>query len=147
MNGPGGPAGGVARTSVQVEDLLGGRPPLALGRRGQGLLYRVCQLPPPLCIGVGGDLRLRCGPVVPGVLEVAEQQPIAQEDGVVPHTDTPQGGQHTGPNVCMQPPVLDFVLGTQADDSGYPAATPINSVGGLGAGVCWAHRSIVALRP
>jgi hypothetical protein len=142
-----GPAGAMAGTSIEVEDLLGGRPPLAIGRRCQGLLHRVCQLPPPLCIGVVGDFGLRRGPVVPEVLQVAEQQPIAQEDRIVAHPDTPQGGQHTGPDVRMQPPVLDFVLGAQADDSGFAAATSIGSVGGLGTGVCWAHRSIVALRP
>jgi hypothetical protein len=147
MNGPRSPAGAMAGTSVEVEDLLSGRPPLALGRRRQGLLHRVSQLPPPLCIGVGRDFGLRRGPVVPEVLQVAEQQPIAQEDRVVAHTETPQGGQHAGPDARMQLPVLDFVLGAQADDSGYAAATSISSVGGLGTGVCWAHRSIVALRP
>ena len=147
MNGPRSPAGAMAGTSVEMKDLLSGRPPLALGRRRQGLLHRVCQLPPPLCLGVGGDFGLRRGPVVPEVLQVAEQQPITQEDRVVAHTDTPQGGQHTGPDVRMPPPVLDFVLGAQADDSGYAAATSISSLGRLGTGVCWAHRSIVALRP
>jgi hypothetical protein len=147
MNGPSDPAVALAETSVQVEYLLGGRPPLALGRRCQGLLHRVCQLPPPLCIGVGGDRRLRCRPVVPEVLEVAEQQPIAQEDRVVSHTDTPQSGQHAWPDVRMQPPVLDLVLWVQADDRRYAADAPISSVEGLGAGVCCAHRFIVASPP
>jgi hypothetical protein len=147
VNGSSSPARGVAATSVQVEDLFGGRPPLALGGRLQGLLHRIGQLPPPLCLRVGGDLGLRGSPVVPGVFQVAEQQAVAQKDRVVLHTDTPQGGQHARPDVGVQPPVLDFVLWTQADDGGGATGTAISSLGAVGAGVCCAHRSILASRP
>jgi len=140
------PGGAAAGTSVQVEDLLGGRPPLPLERRPYGLLHRVGQLPPPLCLGVGSDLGLRGSPVVPSEFQVTEQQPIAQEDRVVLHPDTSQRGQHGGPDVRVQPPVLDLVLWAQADDGGY-AGTATGCLGGVRAGICCAHRSIVALQP
>lgn len=147
VKGPRRPAGAVAGRLVQVEYLLDWRPPLTLGRCRQRLLHRVSQQPPPLCVRVRSNFGLRCGPVVPGVLQVAEKQSIAKEDRVVPHADTSQSGDHTRPDVRMQPPVFDFVLRAQTEDGGYATATRISSVGALGAGVGWAHSSIVASRP
>jgi hypothetical protein len=47
----------------------------------------------------------------------------------------------------VQPPVFVLMLRTQSDDRGYATRTAISSPGGVEAGVCWVHRSIVASRP
>ena len=87
--------------SVKVEQLLGGRPPLAFGGRIEWLLARVGELPPAPRRLIGGDGGHVRGVVFPGVFQVAEQQPVAEEDRVVSLASGDRIVLYLGLGVCM----------------------------------------------
>src|SRR3979409_1379847 len=104
------------RCSVKVEHLLHRRPPLPVVGGVNRLLAGIGELPPPLGRRVRGHRRHVGVVVVAVVLQIGEQDAVAQVDRVIADMHLVQLREHARPGVGVQRAVLRLFLRAQPDD-------------------------------
>src|SRR5690348_2222784 len=101
---------------VVVEDFFHECPPVSLGAVLQRLLHWLHDGPPTLGGRIGGHLFHISRVVLAYVLEIAEQQAIAQENRIIADVAARNRVQHGGPNRSMVLAIGRLGLGSQAND-------------------------------
>ena len=93
------------------------RPPVTFGAFGQRALHRVGQRPPLAGRRVRGDRRHVSTVILAHVFHVAEQDPVVQEDRIIPDVRPADTVEDCREHVFVQHAVAVRVLGSQTDDA------------------------------